>query len=138
MAGAAANPLTVMLAALRPALHDLVYRYCPWPEGDALPQGGLALIREAEGLCAILPEEFAAAQGLAVAPYRAACITLHLPSDLAAVGLTAAFATALAAKGLSANVLAGLHHDHILVPWERRAEALAVLERLSDEARAAL
>ncbi len=52
-------------------------------------------------------------------------------SDLAAVGLTAAFATALAAEGLSCNVIAGVHHDHLFVPWDRRVDAMAALERLS-------
>ena len=50
-----------------------------------------------------------------------------MQSALAAVGLTAAIATALAKVGISANVIAGYHHDHIFVPWSRRYEALAIL-----------
>jgi uncharacterized protein len=53
-------------------------------------------------------------------------------SDLAAVGLTAAFAGALASEGISCNVIAGFHHDHLFVPWERRADAMAALGRLAD------
>jgi hypothetical protein len=48
-------------------------------------------------------------------------------SDLESVGLTAALSKRLAEAGISANVVAALHHDHIFVPWERREEALALL-----------
>ena len=61
-------------------------------------------------------------------------ITLRVHSDLGAVGLTAAFATALAAAGIPANVIAGFHHDHILVPWDRRHDAMAALRNLADGA----
>ena len=50
---------------------------------------------------------------------------------LDAVGLTAAVSTALADAGLSCNVMAGYHHDHLLVPADRGAEAIAVLSDLS-------
>ena len=52
-------------------------------------------------------------------------------SALDAVGLTAAFATALADAGLSCNVIAGLHHDHVLVDVDDAGAALRVLQRLS-------
>ena len=58
-------------------------------------------------------------------------ISLTVHSDLAAVGLTAAFARALADKGISANVVAGFYHDHIFVPWLRRHDALNALQELS-------
>ena len=51
---------------------------------------------------------------------------------LAAVGLTAAFASALAAAGISANVVAGYYHDHIFVAWHQGPAALAALRALSD------
>jgi hypothetical protein len=56
-------------------------------------------------------------------------LTIH--SDLAAVGLTAAFSAALARDGISCNVIAGLHHDHLFVPWDRRGDALRALEALA-------
>jgi hypothetical protein len=34
-------------------------------------------------------------------------------------------------EGISANVIAGYHHDYILVPAPRAHEALAALERLT-------
>jgi hypothetical protein len=39
---------------------------------------------------------------------------------------------ALAEAGIACNVVAGFHHDHLFVPWERREEALELLQRLSQ------
>lgn len=58
-------------------------------------------------------------------------ITLTVNSSLAAIGLTAAVAGALSARGIPCNVLAGFHHDHLLVPVERADDALAALTELS-------
>lgn len=58
-------------------------------------------------------------------------VTLQVHSSLAAVGLTARIATVLAEAGISANMVAAFHHDHVFVPWGRRAEALKILENLS-------
>ena len=44
-------------------------------------------------------------------------------SDLEAVGLTAAFARALADAGIACNVVAGVRPDHLFVPAERAADA---------------
>jgi uncharacterized protein len=46
-------------------------------------------------------------------------------------GLTAAFAAALGAEGISCNVFAGDHHDNIFVQGDRRGDALAALRRLA-------
>jgi hypothetical protein len=58
-------------------------------------------------------------------------ITLNVHSSLAAVGLTAAVSQALAGAGIPANIVAAACHDHVFVPWDRRADALAILHRLS-------
>jgi len=44
-----------------------------------------------------------------------------------AVGLTAFVATRLAEAGMSCNVVAGYHHDHLFVPFPRGPEAVALL-----------
>lgn len=92
-----------------------------------------AIIREDEGPTVVMKRSDADADGI---PYDfvAAWITLTVHSDLAAVGLTAAFSTALADAGISCNVLAGFHHDHLLVPSGRRDDALAVLTGLAASA----
>jgi hypothetical protein len=51
-------------------------------------------------------------------------------SALNAVGLTAAFATALSQSGISCNVVAGAYHDHIFVPLESAQGAMRVLHQL--------
>jgi hypothetical protein len=53
-------------------------------------------------------------------------------SGLEAVGLTARISTALAAHGISANIVAAFHHDHVFVPWDRREEAMTALRELSE------
>jgi len=86
-----------------------------------LAADAFALVREAEGLTAVR-----------VNPNGEwARISLGVESSLEAVGLTAAFSRALADLGISANVIAALHHDHIFVPWDRRDEALKALQSLA-------
>lgn len=91
-----------------------------------------ATIDEEEGLTLVLRREEADRLGLPY-DYVAARITLRIRSDLAAVGLTAAVSARLAAAGISCNVIAGYHHDHLLVPHDRGAEAVRLLEQLAVE-----
>lgn len=118
-AGGPVGDLAGMLAGMAPALDERRWAF-RLVEGK-VPAGAFALIREDEGVTAILPEE----RG------DFARITLTVHSALEGVGLTAAVAGALAARGIACNVVAGFHHDHLFVPWERREEALDVLQRLS-------
>lgn len=126
--------LDELLATMKPALVDGCFVYACVPAGDLdghLFRGPIGLFREAEGVTLILPVE--AAEGLAAsAPMR--MITLSVHSSLEAVGLTAAFAAALTAEGISANVVAGYHHDHIFVPERDAERALETLRALSRRA----
>jgi uncharacterized protein len=115
--------LTVLLRTMEPVLHPEPYGYAVW-EG-ALPFQPFATVAEAEGLTVVAPLAFLGAGE----PW--ARISLTVNSDLAAVGLTAAFATALGAEGISCNVIAGMHHDHLFVQWDRREDAMAALWALS-------
>jgi hypothetical protein len=65
--------------------------------------------------------------------FTAAWITLRVHSALDAVGLTAAVSLALTDAGISCNVVAGFHHDHLFVPHTRAADAVRVLEALAAE-----
>ncbi|MDJ0386254.1 ACT domain-containing protein [Streptomyces sp. G-G2] len=125
------SDLKRLLSGMRPELHDGRYVFCTVP-GPAAPAGTtpVATVLEAEGLTLVLRQEDADAAGLAYA-YVAGWITLRIHSALDAVGLTGAFAAELAAHGLSCNVVAGYHHDHLFVAFERAAEAVAVLEALA-------
>lgn len=124
-----------LLATMEPALADGSFVYASVPPGELaayLSRGPIGLFREEEGITLILPA--GTAQGLAASPPMR-MITLTVHSSLEAVGLTAAFATTLTAEGISANVVAGYHHDHIFVPERDAERALEALRALSHAAR---
>ncbi|MGH9020033.1 MAG: ACT domain-containing protein [Acidimicrobiales bacterium] len=89
-----------------------------------------ASVVEDEGVTLVLARTDADDAGVGY-DFVAAWITLGVETRLDAVGLTAVVATALADHGISCNVLAGLHHDHLLVPVERAGEAMDVLDGLA-------
>ncbi|MEV0412755.1 ACT domain-containing protein [Streptomyces sp. NPDC050448] len=126
------SDLRKLLSGMRPELNEGRYVFCTVPGATAPPAGTtpVATVLEAEGLTLVLRQEDADAAGLGYA-YTAGWITLRIHSALDAVGLTGAFAAELAAHGLSCNVIAGYHHDHLFVPADRAAEAVAVLEELA-------
>ncbi|ELT46117.1 N-acetyltransferase [Arthrobacter nitrophenolicus] len=78
----------------------------------------------------MLPRAEADRQGLSY-DFVGAWITLQIHSDLEAVGLTAAVSRALSEARISCNVLAGFHHDHLLVPVADAPRALEVLAELA-------
>jgi uncharacterized protein len=104
--------------------------------GMAIPDdvATAATIIEDEGTTSVLT--LADAERLGLHPdFVAAWLTLGAASALDAVGLTAAVATALAAEQIPCNVLAGYHHDHLLVPAEQADQAISVLDALSNSHR---
>lgn len=123
-----------LLGSLEPVLQPGTWAFVTLPpETDLSRVTPLATFRESEGLTAVLPLPQAEAAGWTPA-FRARWITLTVASDLEAVGLTAAFSAALAEAGLSCNVMAGVHHDHLFVPEDRGEEALACLRALQARA----
>jgi len=87
----------------------------------------LASYREREGLTLVVTKEAAIANKLPFeSVYKGITLTIH--SSLDAVGLTAAVATKLAEKGISANVIAAYYHDHIFVPSEKAMLAIEALD----------
>jgi hypothetical protein len=123
--------LRSLLDGLDPLVRPGRYVFSTIPGGE-LPAGApvAASIREAEGLTVVLEQRDADAHGLAY-DFVAGWITLRVHSALDAVGLTAAVAAALTRAGISANVLAGYYHDHVLVPVDRVEDAMAALRALS-------
>lgn len=120
-----------LLSGMRPELHPGRYVFTTVP---AVVPPGLApvvTVTEDEGLTLVVRREEADGAGLAY-DYVAGWITLRVHSALAAVGLTAAVATALAGAGISCNVVAGHHHDHLFVPYERAEEAVTLLQELAE------
>ncbi|HBZ94604.1 MULTISPECIES: ACT domain-containing protein [unclassified Pseudomonas] len=123
--------LARLLQSMTPQLNPGQYVFCcVAAEHDCSGLQPIASLRETEGLSLVLPREVADAHNLSY-DYVAAWITLEVHSSLAAVGLTASFSTALAQAGISCNVVAGFHHDHLFVPIERAEKALSTLRALS-------
>ncbi len=124
------SDLQTLLATMRPALNPGRYAFVTLPPNQSLDLHSIvASVREPEGLSVVLTEDDASALGLN-ASYMAAWITLTVHSDLAAVGLTGAFSNALAQAGISCNVIAGNHHDHVFVPHDQAQTAMSVLQSL--------
>jgi hypothetical protein len=131
--------LNEVLASMKPVLNPGVYAFVHVPSGVLDPSiKPLATMREVEGLSVVV--EVSQLEAVPVAlenltiHFRADFITLGVHSDLSAVGLTACVAHVLANAGISCNVIAGVFHDHLFVPEGRGAEALALLEELSQGA----
>ncbi len=97
---------------------------------DAFHAPVFASVIEDEGTSLLVRRADADAHGAAY-DFVGKWITLKVNSDLAAVGLTAAVSTALAEASISCNVIAGHHHDHLIVPSDRAEEALEILQRLT-------
>ena len=127
------DDLPTLLRSMQPVLHAGVYAFASVPPDTDLSRlVPLATFREAEGVTVIVDAEVADRAGLDVA-FRAAWITLTVHSDLAAVGLTAAVARALAEIGVSCNVIAAVYHDHMFVPVADADRALARLVALQSD-----
>ena len=120
--------LETLLRTMRPAIagDEFVFSTGPRIEGDPV-----CAFREAEGWTLVLRRADAERLGL---PFTYPCrqITLTVHSSLEAVGLLAAVSVALAARGISVNVVSGYYHDHLFVPIDRVEEALAALSELSS------
>jgi uncharacterized protein len=119
--------LATLLAGARPVLVHPAVVLVAVADPAGLP--ALATVVEDEGVTVVLRQEDAERLGLDF-DWVGAWITLRVHSALESVGLTAAFSAALADAGISCNVLAGLRHDHLLVPADRAAEALGLLASL--------
>ena len=124
--------LAILLKTMTPRLNPGPYVYAQTRDTSAVDESAVVMVREAEGLTIVVPQERADARGLTY-DYVAAWITLEVHSSLHAVGLTAEVSRALAQSGLSANVVAGFAHDHVFVPYERADEAMGILRSLTND-----
>lgn len=127
------SDLNTLLASMSPELQPGVYVYASVPfDTDLSGLTPVATFREREGLTVIVEEAEALKAGFEPL-FRAAWITLTVHSDLQAVGLTAAFATALGKANVSCNVVAAAYHDHVFVPVESANAAMAALRQLQRD-----
>jgi uncharacterized protein len=125
--------LDILLKNMSPRLNEGEFVFCCLPDPASMdPASIIGTFREAEGTTVILPRQKADELGLSYA-YVSAWITLTVHSALDAVGLTAAFSAALAREGISCNVIAGYHHDHLFVGVDDAARAVAALRGISGK-----
>lgn len=130
------NSLSTLLRGLRPEAAPGRFVFITFPDEGVEGVEAHATVREPEGMSAVISEVDARRLGFEY-EFVAAWITLRVDSAPADVGLTAAVSACLTEAGISCNVIAGLHHDHLLVPADRAGEALLALTALSESAGAA-
>jgi uncharacterized protein len=123
--------LQKLLQTMQPCLNEGQYVFCTTDNTKNINDGDiLFLFKETEGITVVVKKEVADALKLSY-DFIAAWITLNVYSSLKAVGLTAAFSTALANEGISCNVVAAYYHDHIFVDENDAIKAMEVLANLS-------
>ena len=126
--------LEVLLQHMEPVLNEGEFVFCTAnTRHEIASKDIIGSFQEQEGTTLILEKGKADTYGLAY-EYIAAWITLNIHSALDAIGLTAAFSNALAAAGISCNVVAGYYHDHIFVAKTDAQLAIEVLKKLSLDA----
>lgn len=127
MAAPGETDLAAMLSTLavqrRPGLFAYIAVEVPTP---GLMAAAHAVVKEGRLTTIVLPVEVAERAGQAT-DVQFAWLTLTVQSSLDAIGLTAVVSARLAAAGIACNVLAGYHHDHLLVPADRVDDAIASL-----------
>lgn len=123
--------LQQLLKTLQPILNAGEYVFCVVDELSLINQQDiLFFFKEQEGITIVLQKEKAASYHLSYS-FIASWITLTIHSSLEAVGLTAAFSTALSNEGISCNVVAAFYHDHIFVDKKHAESAMMILHRFS-------
>lgn len=121
--------LRALLAGMKPTLRPEEFIFCTLAPGKPLPAGlvPFATVREDEGLTIVI-ERRSDSETAGDGPYRA--ITLGAHSSLNAVGFIAGISRALADNDIPVNVIAGYHHDHLLVPAATAEHAMQILREL--------
>lgn len=125
------NNLQTLIKSMRPILNEGEYIFYTLPESATIDLNDvLCFFKEKEGNTIIISKKVADEKGFEYT-FVASWITLTVHSALEAVGLTAAFSTALGEANISCNVVAAYYHDHIFVATKDAQKAMKVLEDLS-------
>ena len=135
MAETGETDLNKMLVTLEPILKDgvFVFTTVSAAERDKIPNSDIQCeFKETEGITLVLQQAIADKYDFVEYSFVCSWIQLSVHSSLDAVGLTAAFSTALTQEGISCNVIAGFYHDHIFVNLESTEKAMRVLRELPN------
>jgi uncharacterized protein len=125
--------LTQLIKTMTPQLNAGEYVFCKTDNLDGIDvKETICIFKEQEAYTIVLNKTIADRLQLPYT-YVAVWITLTVHSSLEAVGLTAAFSTALGNAGISCNVIAAYYHDHIFVEWKDGERAMEVLRGLAED-----
>lgn len=120
-----------LIQHMQPQLNEGEYVFVSLKDPSSISRDlPICEMKEKEGVTLILAREEAERLGLSF-DYIASWITLNVHSDLEAVGLTAAFSSALAKHNISCNVVAGFYHDHLFVEKKNAQKAMQVLKTMT-------
>ncbi|NNF32579.1 MAG: ACT domain-containing protein [Saprospiraceae bacterium] len=124
--------LKTLISNMEPVLNRGAYVFTSVQDTHHIPEDYIiGKFQEQEGITIIIPKDMADILNLKY-DFIAAWITLKVHSSLDAVGLTAAFSTALSDHDISCNVVAGYYHDHIFVNVKDKKKAMDVLHAMSE------
>lgn len=126
------NNLDKLLKTMKPEQNEGDYVFSTVQDLNGISIKDIVMLfHEAEAPTVILKKETADQLKL---EYSAvfSWITLTVHSSLEAVGLTAAFSNALAAAGISCNVVAAYYHDHIFVGKNDSEKAMVILNKFQS------
>lgn len=124
--------LSELLRKMNPYLNEGDYVFCAVENLNNISLNDILFhFKEKEAFTIVLKKEYADKMNFSYS-YIAAWVTLTVHSSLEAVGLTAAFASALAKNNISCNTVAAFYHDHIFVNKNDAEKAMKVLVDLSE------
>ena len=124
--------LQQLLKSMKPEHNSGDYVFCKVENLENINLNEVEMFfREKEAITLILKKEIAEILKLEYSVIMA-WITLTVHSSLEAVGLTAAFSTALSENGISCNVVAAFYHDHIFVNKKDIEKAIEILSAFSN------
>jgi hypothetical protein len=124
--------LAMLLKTMKPIHNPGEFVFCKVGHEQTIDINlAICLFKEHEATTIVLKKEIADQLGLEYT-FIASWITLTVHSSLEAVGLTAAFSSALSEKGISCNVIAAYYHDHIFVGVKDTEAAMNILKQLSE------
>lgn len=124
--------LEKLLKTMKPKHNIGDYVFCVVANLDTLNLNDIVLVfKETEGITIVIKKELADSLLLKYS-FIASWITLTVHSSLDAVGLTAAFSSALSQEGISCNVVAAYYHDHIFVAKKDTEKTMEILNRFSN------
>ena len=115
---------------MKPKLIEGEYVFCLIKDLAMVPRNETIMeFKTDNGISIIIERSLADKLGLPYT-YIASWITLEFFTTLEEVGLTALFSQALAKNGISCNVVAGYHHDHIFVRKSDAIRSIKILQKI--------